>query len=64
MNRLRQVSLPVLAAVCLAGLPACSSNNAEHAAKKAGNKAEKAGKKVGKKAEKQAKKAKKDVSGY
>jgi hypothetical protein len=59
MNRLRQVSLPVLAAVCLAGLPACGSNDVKSEAKKAGNKAQKAGKKV----ENKAKKAKKDVDG-
>jgi hypothetical protein len=59
MNRLRQASLPLLAAVFLAGLPACSSNDAESKAKQAGNKAEKAGKK----AEKAGKKAKKDVDG-
>ena len=59
MNRLRHVSLPLLAAVCLAGLPACGSNDAEREAKQAGNKAQKAGKK----AEKSVKKAKKDVDG-
>jgi hypothetical protein len=59
MNRLRQASLPLLAAVCLAGLPACGSNDVKHEAKKAGHKAEKAGKKAADKA----KKAKKDVDG-
>jgi hypothetical protein len=59
MNRLRHASLPLLAAVFLAGLPACSSNDAESKAKKAGNQAEKAGKKAAAKA----KKAKKDVDG-
>jgi hypothetical protein len=59
MNRLRQASLPLLAAAFLAGLPACSSNDAESKAKKAGNKAEKAGKK----AKNEAEKAKKDVDG-
>jgi hypothetical protein len=60
MNRLRQASLPLLAAVCLAGLPACGSSDVEREANKAGNKAEKAGKKAANKA----KKAKKDVDGY
>ena len=59
MNRLRQAFLPLLAAICLAGLPACNSNDAEHEAKQAGEKAEKAGKQAGKDAEK----AKKDVDG-
>ena len=59
MNRLRQTCLPLLAAVCLAGLPACGSNDVEREANKAGKKAVKAGKK----AENKAKKAKKDVDG-
>ena len=66
MNRLRQAFLPLLAAICLAGLPACNSNDAEHEAKQAGKKAEKAGKKAekaGKQAGKDAEKAKKDVDG-
>ena len=59
MNRLRQTFLPLLAAVCLAGLPACNDDTVKQDAKKAGNKAEKAGKKAANKAEK----AKKDVDG-
>ena len=59
MNRLRQTLIPLLAALCLAGLPACGSNDVKHEAKKAGHKAQKAGKKAVAKA----KKAKKDVDG-
>ena len=59
MNRLRRLSLPLVAAVCLAGLPACSDDEAKRDAEKAGNKAEKAAKEAKKKAEK----AKKDVDG-
>lgn len=59
MNRLRRTALPLLAAVCLAGLPACGSNDVKHQAKKAGHKAQKAGKKAAHKL----KKAKKDVDG-
>ena len=59
MNRLRHASLPVLAAVCLAGLPACGSDDVKRDANKAGQKAKQAGKKAAKKAEK----AKKDVDG-
>ena len=59
MNRLRRTFLPLLAAVCLAGLPACNSDDAEREANQAGKKAEKAGKK----AKNDAEKAKKDVDG-
>jgi uncharacterized lipoprotein len=59
MNRLRRLSLVLIAAVSLAGLPACSSDEAKNKADKAGNKAEKAAKK----AKKEAQKAKKDVDG-
>jgi hypothetical protein len=59
MNRLRQTAIALLAAVCLAGLPACGSDDVEREANEAGKKAEKAGKK----AEKNAEKAKKDVDG-
>jgi hypothetical protein len=59
MQRLRRVSLALLTAVCLAGLPACNSDDAKSKANEAGNKAEKAGKK----AKKEAEKAKKDVDG-
>ena len=59
MNRLRRLSLPLLAAVSLAGLPACSDDQAKRDAQKAGNKA----KKAGEDAASEAKKAKKDVDG-
>jgi hypothetical protein len=59
MTRLRRLALPLAAAVCLAGLPACGDSDVEREAKKAGNKTEKAAKK----AEREAKKAKKDVDG-
>jgi hypothetical protein len=59
MGRLRRLLLPVLAAVCLAGLPACGEDDVKREAGKAGNKAEKAGKKAAREAEK----AKKDVDG-
>lgn len=59
MNRLRRLSLVLIAAVSLAGLPACSSDGAKNKVDKAGNKAEKAAKK----AKNEAKKAKKDVDG-
>ena len=59
MNRLRRLSLVLIAAVSLAGLPACNSDDAKSKADKAGNKAEKAAKEAKKKAEK----AKKDVDG-
>ena len=59
MNRLRQASLPLLAALFLAGLPACGEDDVKREANQAGKKAEKAGKKAGKEAEK----AKKDVDG-
>ena len=66
MNRLRRLSLPLLAAVCLAGLPACGEDDVEREAGKAGQEAEKAGEKAKKKAEKakkDAEKAKEDVDG-
>ena len=59
MNRLRRLSVTLLAAASLAGLPACSDDEAK-------NKAEKAGEKVKSEAEKakdKAKKAKEDVDG-
>ena len=59
MNRLRQSLLALLAAVCLAGLPACGEDDVEHEANQAGKKAEKAGEK----AKKEAEKAKEDVDG-
>ena len=59
MNRLRRLSLPLLATVCLAGLPACGEDDVEREAGKAGQEAEKAGDK----AKKEAEKAKEDVDG-
>jgi hypothetical protein len=59
MNRLRRVSLALIAAVSLAGLPACNSDDAKHKVDKAGSKAQKAADK----AKREAKKAKKDVDG-
>ena len=53
------MALPLVAAVCLAGLPACGDDDVERKAKQAGNKAEKAAKK----AKREAEKAKKDVDG-
>ena len=57
MNRLRQASLPLLAALFLAGLPACGEDDVKREAGKAGNKAEKAGEKAKSEAEKAKKKA-------
>jgi hypothetical protein len=57
MRRLRHASIALIAAISLAGLPGCSSDDAKSKADKAGNKAEKAAKEAKKKAEK----AKKDV---
>ena len=59
MNRLRRASLALIAAVSLAGLPACNSDDAKSKVDKAGNKAQKAADK----AKREAKKAKKDVDG-
>ena len=63
MNRLRQTLLALLAAVCLAGLPACGEGDVEREANQAGEKAKKEGKKAAEKAKKKAEKAKKDVDG-
>lgn len=59
MNRLRQVLIPLLAALSLAGLPACGEDDVKREANQAGEKA----KKEGKKAANEAEKAKKDVDG-
>ena len=59
MNRLRQALIPLLAALSLAGLPACGDDDVKREANQAGKKAEKAGKKAANEAEK----AKKDVDG-
>ena len=66
MNRLRRVSLPLLATVCLPGLPACGEDDVKREADKAGQEAKKAGEKAKTKAEKakkDAEKAKEDVDG-
>ena len=52
MNRLRQSLLALLAAVCLAGLPACGEDDVKREAIEAGEKAKK-----------EAGKAKEDVDG-
>ncbi len=66
MNRLRRLSVTLLAAASLAGLPACSDDDAKNKANEAGEKvksgAEKA-KTEAEKAKKEAEKAKKDVDG-
>ena len=59
MNRLRQALLALLAALCLAGLPACGEDDVKREANQAGEKA----KKDAKKAAEEAKKAKEDVDG-
>ena len=66
MNRLRRLFLPLLAAVCLAGLPACSNDDAERKVNQAGEKAKSGADKAKAEAEKakqEAEKAKKDVDG-
>ena len=66
MRRLRHASITLIAALSLAGLPGCSSDDAKSKVDKAGNKAEKAGnkaEKAAKEAKKKAEKAKKDVDG-
>ena len=59
MNRLRQSLVALLAAVCLAGLPACGEDDVEREVNQAGKKAEK----TGEKAKREAEKAKEDVDG-
>jgi hypothetical protein len=59
MRRLRHASIALIAAISLAGVPGCSSDDAKSKVDKAGNKAQKAADK----AKKEAKKAKKDVDG-
>ena len=66
MQRLRRLSVTLLAAASLAGLPACSDDEAKNKANEAGEKvksgAEKA-KTEAEKAKEKAEKAKKDVDG-
>ena len=66
MQRLRRLSVTLLAVASLAGLPACSDDDAKNKANEAGEKvksgAEKA-KSEAEKAKKKAEKAKKDVDG-
>jgi hypothetical protein len=59
MRRLRHASVALIAAISLAGLPGCSSDDAKSKVDKAGNKAQKAADK----AKQEAKKAKQDVDG-
>ena len=66
MQRLRRLSIALLAAASLAGLPACGSDDAEKKANQAEEKAKEAGnkaKKKAKEAKKKAEQAKKDVDG-
>jgi len=66
MQRLRRLSVTLLAAASLAGLPACSDDEAKNKAEKAGDKIESGAEKAKSEAEKakeKAKKAKEDVDG-
>jgi hypothetical protein len=66
MQRLRRLTLILLAAASLAGLPACGTDDAEKKANDAQEKVDKAADKAKKKAEeakKKAEEAKKDVDG-
>ena len=54
MNRLRHALLALLAAVFLAGLPACGEDDVKREANQAGEKAKKEGKKAADKARKKA----------
>ena len=62
MNRLRRLSLPLLAALLLGGLPACGESDADKAKQEAKQAGEKA-KKKGEEALNEAEKAKDDVDG-
>jgi hypothetical protein len=57
MTRLRRVALPLLAAVCLGGLPACGKDDVKREATKAKNEAKK-------KAKHAADKTRKATNGY
>jgi hypothetical protein len=63
MNRLRQTLIALLAALCLAGLPACGEDDVKRKANEAGEKAKQEGKAAAEKAKKKAEKAKEDVDG-
>ena len=66
MQRLRRISVTLLAAASLAGLPACSDDEAKNKANEAGDKLESGADKAKTEAEKakdKAKKAKEDVDG-
>jgi hypothetical protein len=66
MQRLRRLTLILVAAASLAGLPACNSDDADKKANQAEKKVDKAADKAKKKAEeakKKAEEAKKDVDG-
>jgi len=66
MNRLRHLSLTLLAAASLTGLPACSDDDAKNKLDKAGEKAKSGAEKAkseAEKAKKKAEKAKEDVDG-
>jgi hypothetical protein len=64
MGRSRHAALAALAAVCLAGLPACNKSDAEREAGKAGNKAQKAGNRAEREAKKAKRKAEQRANGY
>ena len=59
MNRIRQALVPLLAVLCLAGLPACGEDDVKREANQAGEKA----KQEGRRAADEAEKAKEDVDG-
>ena len=63
MNRLRRALIPLLAALYLAGLPACGEDDVKREANQAAEKAKKEGKEAADKAKKKAEKAKEDVDG-
>jgi hypothetical protein len=66
MQRLRRLSIALLATASLAGLPACGSDDAERKVNEAGEKVEKGADKAKSEAEKakqEAEKAKEDVDG-
>jgi hypothetical protein len=64
MGRSRHAALAVLAAVCLGGLPACNTSDAQRDAGKAGNKAEKAAKQAKRKAREAKREAEKKANGH